>query len=138
MKTFSRLMALVLLLSILSCASVPMKQEEIDPWLAAISGDKPAALNVQGRWHDPESEGVFGWGEGDIYQDGNKLRGIIGSYNLKGIVSGEMVYVAFYTKGKVYYTAKLKMPENNVLLGKYFEAKDKEQKNGFPTKFIID
>ena len=138
MRTFSRLMAIMLFLSILSCASIPMKQEEIDPWLAAMSGDKPAALNVEGKWHDPESEGVFGWGEGDILQDGDKIKGIIGSYSVKGIVSGEVVYVVFYTKGKVYYTANLKMPENGVLSGQYFEAKDREQKKGFPTKFIID
>jgi hypothetical protein len=115
-----------------------MKQDEIDPWLAEISGDKPAVLNVEGNWHDPESEGAFGWGQGDILQNGNKIKGTIGSYSVSGVVSGQTVYVVFYTKGKVYYTAILEMPERGVLSGQYFEAKDKEQKNGFPTKFIID
>ena len=138
MRSLSFLTAILLFLSMVSCASIHMKQDEIDPWLVEISGDKPAALNVQGRWHDPESEGVFGWGEGDIRQNGNKINGTIGSYSVSGVVSGEVVYVVFYTKGKVYYTAKLSMPESGVLSGKYFEAKDREQKNGFPTEFIID
>ena len=53
----------LLLLSFVSCASVELKQEEIvifkqgeiDPWLISISGNKPAEINVEGKWHDPES-----------------------------------------------------------------------------------
>ena len=138
MKTLRSLLAIILLLSIFSCASIPMKQAEIDPWLAEMSGDKAAEISVEGKWHDPESEGVFGWGEGDIIQNGNKINGTIGSYSVSGVVSAETVYVVFYTKGKVYYTAKLTMPEKGVLSGQYFEAKDREQMNGLPAKFIID
>ena len=137
MKLFNRSMAILLMLSLVSCASIAMKQEEIEPWLVAMSSDKPAALTVEGKWRDPESDGIFGWGKGDIHQDGNKLRGTIGSYSVKGIVAGEIVYIVFFIKDRVYYTATLEMPEKGVLVGEYFQASDREQKKGYPTKFLI-
>ena len=79
----------------------------------------------------------MGWGEGTLFQNGNKLSGTIGSYDLKGVVSGGIVYLAFYTKGRVYYTARLEMIERGVLAGKYFDADDRDQKKGYDTKFNI-
>jgi len=136
-KRFIILIIVLSILSIISCASVKFKQEEIDPWLVTISGDKSATINVEGKWLDPESEGIMGWGEGTVFQNGNKLSGAIGSYDVKGVVSGGVVYLAFYTKGRVYYTARLEMIERGVLAGKYFDADDKEQKNGYTTGFLI-
>ena len=115
-----------------------IKKEEIDPWLITISGNLPAEINVEGKWHDPESFGPFGWGEGTIRQSGNRLSGYIGNYNVQGIVSGEIVYLVFHTGGRVYYTAKLKMFERNVLEGQYFQARDREQKDGHPTNIVIN
>jgi len=136
-KRFYILIVVLLILSIISCASVKFKPEEIDPWLVTISGDMSATINVEGKWSDPESEGVMGWGEGTVIQNGNKLSGTIGSYDLKGVVSGGIVYLAFYTKGRVYYTARLQIIERGVLAGKYFDADDREQKKGYDTKFNV-
>ena len=137
MKRFIILVVVLSTLSVFSCASVKFKQEEIDPWLVTISDNLPATINVEGKWHDPESSGVMGWGEGHVLQNGNNLSGAIGSYDVKGVVSGGIVYVAFYTKGRVYYTARLEMVEPGVLEGKYFDADDREQKKGYATKFNV-
>ena len=138
MKIFKCSMAILMLLSLISCTYVPMQQADIDPWLVTMSGNEQAKLDVEGKWRDPESEGMFGWGEGDILQDGNKIHGAIGSYSVKGVVSGETVHVVFFIDDKVYYTAKLEMPESGVLSGQYFKAADKEQQKGYPARFIIE
>ena len=75
---------------------------------------------------------MFGWGEGYLKQDQNKVSGAIGNYNIKGIVSGNKVYLVFIYGGSVYYTARLEMIDG-LLVGNYFEADDKEQSNGYPT-----
>lgn len=137
MKACRQSMAIIALIVLISCTYVPMQQADIDPWLASMAGDDPPMLDVEGKWRDPESEGLYGWGEGDILQDDNKIHGTIGSYSVKGLVSGETVHVVFFIDDKVYYTAKLEMPESGVLSGQYFKASDKEQHKGYPTGFII-
>ena len=131
------------LLSLVSCASLEIKQDEIDSWLISISGDSPSKIDVAGDWRDPDSISVkslkfTGWGDGYIRQNQNKLKGAIGGYNVKGIVSGEIVYLVFYTGGIVYYTARLEVIDDGELAGEYFEADDREQKRGSPTMFRIE
>ena len=130
------------LISFVSCASLEIKQDEIESWLIEISGDKPDNIHVAGDWRDPESISVksfkfTGWGDGYIRQTQNKLKGAIGAYYDKGIVSGDTVYLVFYTGGIVYYTARLEMIDEGELAGEYFEADDREQKRGSPTMFSI-
>ncbi|MEN8245599.1 MAG: hypothetical protein ABFS43_11935 [Thermodesulfobacteriota bacterium] len=142
MKQINPLITILLLLTFLSCAPLEIKQEEIDPWLISISGNQQAEINVEGIWHDPDSltaKGFIftGWGKGHIYQDGNKLSGAIGSYNVRGIVSVKTVFLVFYSGGSVYYTARMEMVEKGVLEGQYFDADDREQKAGYPTKLLI-
>lgn len=78
---------------------------------------------------------MFTWGEGYLRQEGNKISGAIGNYNITGIVSGKIVYLAFLYGGTVYYTARLEMFQDS-LTGNYFKAKDKEQTKGYPTSFV--
>jgi hypothetical protein len=122
----------LLLIFVISCA---LKQKEIDPWLNTISGSKPPEINITGRWRDAQGTGFFTWGEGYLRQEGNKVSGVIGDYNISGIVSKKIVYLVFLYAGKVYYTARLEMSQDS-LNGNYFKAKDKEQKRGYPTSFV--
>jgi len=121
-----------------SCASRAIKQEETDPWLRlnTISGGKPPEIDITGKWHDAHAQGSywFGWGEGHLRQEGDKISGVIGSYNIKGVVSGKIVYLVFLYGGTVYYTARLEMFQD-LLTGNYFKANDKEQKKGYPASF---
>ncbi|MFO7558632.1 MAG: hypothetical protein R6X10_07350 [Desulfobacterales bacterium] len=127
---------LVLLFSfmiIISCSLGKLKQSEVDTWLNAISGSESPALDISGNWYDAKEKYLFGWGEGYLQQDHNKVRGAIGSYNIKGIVSGKKVYLVFISGGTVYYMAYLEMLEDGLLVGNYFEADDKELERGYPT-----
>lgn len=138
MRSFLILFFTLSLIFVISCASGALKQIEIDPWLNTISGNKPAEIDITGKWIDAE-ESRFGWGEGYLRQEANKIRGSIGDYNIEGVVSGKIVYLVFLYRGRVYYTARLEIFQD-LLTGNYFKANDKKQTKGYPTSFkkIVD
>ena len=117
-------------LFLISCALQP---KEIDSWLVSISGNEPSELDISGKWYDPAG-GFRGWVDGYIKQEQNQLSGIIGCYNIKGIVSGKQVYLVFIYEGSVHYTARLEMMADS-LVGNYFVANDKKQSKGYTVSF---
>jgi hypothetical protein len=132
MRSFSTLFFTLSLIFMISCA---LKQKEIDPWLNTISGRKPPETDITGRWRDTQGDGFFAWGEGYLHQEQNKIRGVIGTYNIRGVVSGTIVYLIFLYGDRVYYTARLEIFKD-LLTGNYFKANDKKQKRGYPTSFV--
>src|SRR5512135_2051897 len=48
--------------------------EQIDSWLK-ISGNEPPTIDITGKWHDTQGSGFFGWGEGYLRQEKNKIKG---------------------------------------------------------------
>jgi hypothetical protein len=134
MRPFSAVLFTLSLIFVISCASGGLKQIEIDPWLNTISGGEPPEIDITGKWRDAEGS-RFGWGEGYLRQEQNKISGVIGDYNIIGIVSGKIVYLVFLYRGRVYYTARLEMFQD-LLTGNYFKASDKEQTKGYPTSFV--
>jgi hypothetical protein len=105
------------------------KSQQIDSWLT-ISGGEPPKIDVTGKWHDALASGFFGWGEGYLRQEQNKVSGAIGAYDIKGVVSGKIVYLIFLYHGTVYYAARLEMSQD-VLIGNYFKGNDREQTEGY-------
>jgi hypothetical protein len=135
MRPFSVVLFALSLIFVISCASGALKQIEVDQWLNAKSGGEPSEIDMTGRWCDAEGSGFFTWGEGYLRQEQNKVSGVIGGYNITGIVSGKIVYLVFLYRGRVYYTARLEMFQD-LLTGNYFKASDKEQTKGYPTSFV--
>ncbi len=135
MRSF--LTVFVTLSFILTVSCVALKQEEIDPWLTTISGAKPAEIDITGKWRDGAGTGMMTWGEGYLHQEQNNVRGVMGDYSVKGIVSGKVVYLVLMIRdsNKVSYTARLENLKD-LLIGRYFRASDKEQKKGWETSFI--
>ena len=135
MRSFLTVFFALLLIFVISCAhrAPALKQEEIYPWLNTISGGKPPEIDITGKWQDAPGA-RFGWGEGYLRQEKNKISGTIGDYNIEGVVSGKIVYLVFLYRGAVYYTARLEMSQD-LLTGNYFKARDKEQIKGYPTSF---
>ncbi|MBN2590199.1 MAG: hypothetical protein JXA96_10080 [Sedimentisphaerales bacterium] len=129
-----KLLISLLALSNFFLTSCALQQKEVDSWLVSISKNIPAEIDISGKWYDAEGSYLFGWGEGYLKQEQNKVSGIIGSYNIKGIVSGKQVYLVFMYGGSVCYTARLEMV-NNLLAGSYFEANDRKQKKGYTIMF---
>jgi len=128
MRSFSNVFLALSLIFVISCA---LNQKENDSWLNTISGGEPPKIDVNGKWHDAQGSGFFGWGEGYLRQEQNEITGAIGDYNIKGIVSGKIVYLVFLSRGTVYYTARLEMFQD-LLTGNYFKANDKKQTKGYP------
>jgi len=131
MRSFLAVVLTLSLIFVISCATT---QKEIDPWLNTISGGKPPEIDITGKWRDTQGSGFFTWGEGYLHQEHNQIKGIIGDYNIKGVVSGKIVYLVFLYGGRVYYTARLEIFQDS-LTGNYFKANDKEQKRGYPASF---
>jgi hypothetical protein len=131
MRKFFTVFLTLSLIFVISCA---IRQKEIDPWLSTISGGKPPEIDITGRWRDTQGSGFFTWGEGYLKQEQNKISGVIGDYNIKGVVSGKIVYLVFLYGGRVYYTARLELFKD-LLTGNYFKANDKKQKGGYPISF---
>ena len=131
MRSFLTLFLVLSLIFVISCA---IRQKEIDPWLSTISGGNPPEIDITGRWRDTQGSGFFTWGEGYLKQEQNKISGVIGDYNINGVVSGKIVYLVFLYRGTVYYTARLELFEG-LLTGNYFKANDKKLKSGYPISF---
>jgi hypothetical protein len=135
MRLFLTVFFILSFILVISCSHGALKQEEIDPWLNTISGGKPPDIDITGKWRDTQGTGVFTWGEGYLRQEKNKITGVIGDYNIEGVVSGKIVYLVFLYHGRVYYTARLEMSQD-MLTGNYFKANDKEQTKGYPTSLV--
>jgi len=140
MRSFTVLFLTLSLIVVISSTSGAAKQED-DPWLwlNKISGGEAPEIDITGKWRDTQGTGSFTWGEGHLRQEQNKVTGVIGDYKVIGIVSGKKVYLVFLYRDRVYYTACLEMSQD-LLTGNYFNAKDKEQKKGYPTSFtkVVD
>lgn len=105
--------------------------QQIGPWLNTMSGGKPPEIDVTGRWRDVQGSGFHTWGEGHLRQEQEKIRGTIGDYHIRGVVSGKTVYLVFLYQGVVYYTARLETFQD-LLTGNYFGANDRKQIKGTP------
>jgi len=108
-------LCLIVLLFLLSCAA-GLAKKDTDAWLATKTST--SEFNLTGKW---DAGGAFegGWGDGNFTQEGNKLSGTLGMYDVEGIVSGSEVYLVISSGGRVYYTAKLNASEG----GKKFSGK---------------
>ena len=73
----------------------------------------PAEINISGSYHSPE------WGDSFFYQIGRQVRGHLGDYPVKGVVSGRRAYLLVSDSGWYYYSAILQQPRPGVLFGYY-------------------
>lgn len=71
------------------------------------------SINITGRYVSPD------WGESFFSQYGRDVRGHLGDYPVKGVVSGNKVYLLVSESGWYYYSAILEMPQPGVLNGYY-------------------
>jgi len=136
MRSFITVFLTLSLIFVISSTSGAKQEDDPWLWLNKISGGEPPEVNVTGKWRDAQGTGLMTWGEGHLRQEQNKVSGDIGDYNVIGIVSGKKVYLVFLYRGTVSYTARLEMSQD-LLTGNYFKAKDKEQKKGYPTSFVL-
>src|SRR6056297_2095477 len=91
MKASGFILFLFLSMIALMACSNALTQAELDTWFTQVSGGNPPAVNIAGKWQDAHTDPntPFGWGKGHIEQNGSKIEGAIGNYNIEGRVSGD-------------------------------------------------
>lgn len=82
-------------------------------WLASKTA-KPD-MDVSGAWSSPE------WDSANLKQEGKNITGTVGDYPVKGVVSGNDLYLLMYSGDKIHYFAELKAADKNTLKGLYSE-----------------
>jgi len=123
MKVFKCLIFGLIIVTFFSCAGLSVR--ETDPWLHSMAG--ASNVNMTGIW-DAGGAIAGGWGEGHFTQTGNRVSGILGFYNVNGVVNGTDMYMVLTAKGNVYYTAHLKQSSDGGYIGKAVEGAIVDQK----------
>lgn len=102
------------------------KPNEAKPWLAAHSD--PATINVSGTWHSEN------WGDIVLYRDAatGQLKGHADEWHVRGVVSGNRVFLLFTSFGEVYYSAILTAAADGALDGSYSKKLMSEGDKGKP------
>lgn len=91
-----------------SCGGNMAKGEN---WLASKT-DKPE-MNVSGTWLSPE------WGDATLKQEGKEITGMLGDYPVRGVASGNGLYLMMYSGDKAHYYAELKATDKSTFKGLY-------------------
>ena len=73
----------------------------------------PAEINISGSYRSRD------WGPSFFSQNGREIRGHLGDYPVKGVVSGNKAYMVLMYDGWYYYSVVLEMPNPGLLVG-YF------------------
>ena len=104
-----RAIVLLLVSAVLSACGVAMTEGE--KWLDSQK-DAPE-MNIAGMWDSPE------WGKANFKQEKREISGMLGDYPVRGVVSGNNLYLLMYAGDKVHYSAKLKASDENTFQGSY-------------------
>jgi len=97
---------------LMSCGMQGVGIKKGEEWLASKT-DNPG-MDVSGNWSSPE------WGEAIFRQEGNSITGTLGDYPVKGVVSGNGLYLMMMYSGElIHYFAELKAIDKNSFSGFY-------------------
>jgi hypothetical protein len=80
-------------------------------WLDS-KNDRPE-IDISGVWASPE------WGAAIFKQEGKDISGVLGDYPVKGVVSGDRIYLLMHAADSVDYFAELKASDNKTFKGFY-------------------
>lgn len=131
MTTPRLLYPLLLSLALTACGTT-LTREETQPWLEKRAGT--AEYNVSGTW-ESNSSPSGDWGTANFIQDGARVYGQMGSYNVDGALSGNSLYLALSSGYKVYYTGQLKRQVDGSYAGRMAEnaiiGSDEADREGF-------
>jgi hypothetical protein len=113
MNSRIRFLGIALIISsalfLLSCGGVTVTKGE--NWLASKK-DKPE-MDVSGTWSSLE------WGAATLKQEENRITGMLGDYPVKGVASGNGLYLMMYSGDSVHYFAELTATDKNTFKGLY-------------------
>jgi hypothetical protein len=117
MSTRARLafrIALLVVLPLLVPACFASKTKD---WLAAKAIPGAAEINIAGYWTNTD------WGDGYFQQDGCRVSGSLGGYQVRGVVNQNVVYLAIDSRGYPAFTAMLWLEEADLLGGNWVRGR---------------
>ncbi len=119
MKTSMHTMVLVagLMLGQTGCQTqqkIARNQVAAQEWLDQHHGT--AGIQVSGNWF------AESWGRANFKQSGSKVTGTLDTYEIKGVVSANKVYLTAWDSGKCYYAIVLAGAGRNSLKGSYTDG----------------
>ncbi|MEX1119050.1 MAG: hypothetical protein WEB60_09670 [Terrimicrobiaceae bacterium] len=82
-----------------------------DAWLSDQM--EPPMIDISGSYKSDD------WGRSYFSQNGSNVRGHLGDYPVKGVVSGNKAYLLVTEGGWYYYSAIVEMPRPGLLTGYY-------------------
>ena len=114
MVALHKYLALPVLVGMVACTP-QLTTIQTTTWLEA----KPAKadMDVSGRWDSGQYMVGPGWGAVQLAQDGSKVMGSIGLYNVEGRVRGQQLYLVLFSGNKAYYTVILDKTKPGELSG---------------------
>jgi len=120
-KTFGTMIVIIGLCSFLTACGVSMQKGEA--WLDTKK--EQSEINIAGTWHSRE------WGAAKFNQEGKDVTGRLGDYPVKGVASGNQVYLLMYSGGTVHYSAKLLALDKNSFEGSYSKHTIVDEKDAY-------
>lgn len=85
-----------------------------DNWLSDQT--EPAGFNLSGNWISDD------WGRATLIQNGRRVSGSLGGYEVEGIVSGQRAYLLIAQGDWYYYSAVLELQRPGLLTGRFSRA----------------
>lgn len=100
----------------LGCQNQNLAQKQVaaEQWL----NQQPAgsSIRVSGNWFSQE------FGKATFSQSGNRISGILDTYEIKGVASGDKLYLTAWDSGKCYYALVLTRITSNIFKGSYTDG----------------
>lgn len=118
MRSFHRLLLCIgVLLLAVAAANGAQSERESRSWLEAHAD--PPLVNVSGTWY-----GGYSFGEVILKQveSDRKVVGHNGDYEITGVVSGNQVFLLFFSSGDLHYSAVVTAAGENALEGGYVKG----------------
>lgn len=85
-----------------------------DNWLSDQS--EPAGFSLSGNWISDD------WGRATLIQNGRRVSGSLGGYEVQGVVSGQRAYLLIAQGDWYYYSAVLELQRPGLLTGRFSRA----------------
>jgi hypothetical protein len=131
MKLLPFFLAAVLLTACNSPQRFEANRTAAQSWLSGKAGT--AQGDLSGAWRDVTRED---WGEGRLVQRGNKITGMLGDYEVDGVMNGSRVFLALKADDWYYYSVEA-VHKGPVLEGLYSRGVPVRLTKGQSERFLL-
>ena len=131
MKLLPFFLAAVLLTACNSPQRFEANRTAAQSWLSGKAGT--AQGDLSGAWRDGTRED---WGEGRLVQRGNKITGMLGDYEVDGVMNGSRVFLALKADDWYYYSVEA-VHKGPVLEGLYSRGVQVRLTKGQSERFLL-